>query len=51
VRDARLLAFDAVDESLGVFNTIVLFGKNFGLFSAVDEGETIPPPAAPDGER
>jgi SAM-dependent methyltransferase len=32
VRDARVLAFDAVDESLGTFNTIVLFGNNFGLF-------------------
>ena len=33
VREARLLAFDAVDdESLGTFNTIVLFGNNFGLF-------------------
>jgi hypothetical protein len=27
-----VLAFDAVDESLGTFNTIVLFGNNFGLF-------------------
>jgi SAM-dependent methyltransferase len=32
VRDARLLAFDAVDESLGMFDTIVLLGNNFGLF-------------------
>jgi SAM-dependent methyltransferase len=32
VREARVLAFDAVDESLGTFNTIVLFGNNFGLF-------------------
>ena len=32
VRDARLLAFDAVDDSLGKFDTIVLFGNNFGLF-------------------
>jgi SAM-dependent methyltransferase len=32
VRDARLLAFDAVDDSLGRFDTIVLFGNNFGLF-------------------
>ena len=29
VREARVLAFDAVDESLGTFNTIVLFGNNF----------------------
>ena len=34
VREARVLAFDAVDESLGTFNTIVLFGNNFGLFGS-----------------
>jgi SAM-dependent methyltransferase len=34
VREARLLAFDAVDESLGTFNTIVLLGNNFGLFGS-----------------
>ena len=33
-RDARVLAFDAVDESLGTFDTIVLFGNNFGLFGS-----------------
>ena len=31
VRDARLLAFDAVEESLGRFDTVVLLGCNFGL--------------------
>ena len=30
--ETRVLAFDVVDESLGTFNTIVLFGNNFGLF-------------------
>lgn len=34
VRDARLLAFDEVDESLGRFDTVVLFGNNFGLFGS-----------------
>jgi len=34
VRDARVLSFDAVDESLGIFDTIVLFGNNFGLFGS-----------------
>jgi SAM-dependent methyltransferase len=34
VRDARVLAFDAVDESIGTFNTIVLLGNNFGLFGS-----------------
>lgn len=34
VREARLLAFGSVDESLGTFNTIVLLGNNFGLFGS-----------------
>src|SRR4029450_12707606 len=34
VRDARVLAFDAVDKSIGTFNTIVLLGNNFGLFGS-----------------
>jgi SAM-dependent methyltransferase len=32
VRDARLLALEDVDESLGEFDTLVMFGNNFGLF-------------------
>ena len=32
VRDVRLLGIDDVDESLGRFDTIVMFGNNFGLF-------------------
>jgi SAM-dependent methyltransferase len=34
VRDVRLLAFEEVDESLGHFDTIVMFGNNFGLFGS-----------------
>ena len=34
VRDARLLAFEDVDESLGHFDTIVMYGNNFGLFGS-----------------
>jgi len=34
VRDARLLDFADVDESLGTFDTIVLLGNNFGLFGS-----------------
>jgi SAM-dependent methyltransferase len=33
VRDVRLLGIDDVDESLGPFDTIVMFGNNFGLFA------------------
>jgi SAM-dependent methyltransferase len=48
VREARVLAFDAIDESLGTFNTIVLFGNNFGLFGTPTKAKQIAPPAAPD---
>jgi len=34
VRDVRLQALEDVDESLGHFDTIVMFGNNFGLFGS-----------------
>lgn len=34
VRDARVLPFAQVDRRLGVFDSIVLFGNNFGLFGS-----------------
>jgi SAM-dependent methyltransferase len=34
VRDARLLALEDVDASLGPFDTVVMFGNNFGLFGS-----------------
>ena len=34
VKDARLVSIDDVDESLGVFDTIVMLGNNFGLFAS-----------------
>lgn len=34
VRDARVLALDAVDGSLGVFDTFVFLGQNFGLLGS-----------------
>jgi SAM-dependent methyltransferase len=34
VRDARVLAFDAVDKSIGTFDTVVFLGNNFGLFGS-----------------
>jgi SAM-dependent methyltransferase len=37
VRDARLLSIDDVDESLGVFDTIVMLGNNFGLFADAEK--------------
>jgi SAM-dependent methyltransferase len=34
VRDVRRCAIEDVDESLGVFDTIVMLGNNFGLFAS-----------------
>jgi SAM-dependent methyltransferase len=34
VRDARLLSIDDVDESLGTFDTIVMYGNNLGLLAS-----------------
>ncbi len=33
VRDARLLSVGDVDAKLGVFDTVAMFGNNFGLFA------------------
>ena len=33
VRDARVLPVTKIDSSLGTFDTVALFGNNFGLFS------------------
>lgn len=34
VRDGRLLPFERIDDALGTFDTVVLFGNNFGLFGS-----------------
>jgi SAM-dependent methyltransferase len=34
VRDARVVAFEEVDESLGHFDAVVMYGNNFGLFGS-----------------
>jgi SAM-dependent methyltransferase len=34
VRDARVLAFEDVDDALGTFDTVVMYGSNFGLFGS-----------------
>jgi SAM-dependent methyltransferase len=34
VRDARVLSVDAIDSSLGVFDTIVMLGQNFGMLGS-----------------
>jgi SAM-dependent methyltransferase len=34
VSDVRLLAFEDVDASLGHFDTVVMYGNNFGLFAS-----------------
>ena len=32
VRDARIVRFEDVDETVGTIDTVVMFGNNFGLF-------------------
>lgn len=34
VRDARVMAFEDVDETVGLIDTVVMFGNNFGLFGS-----------------
>jgi SAM-dependent methyltransferase len=34
VRDARVIPIEEVDESLGIFDTIVMYGNNLGLFAS-----------------
>jgi SAM-dependent methyltransferase len=41
VRDARVLALEDVDESLGVFDTVVLLGNNLGLIGGATKGKRL----------
>jgi SAM-dependent methyltransferase len=41
VGDARLCSIDDVDESLGVFDTIVMLGNNFGLFASAAKAKRL----------
>lgn len=41
VRDARLLAFEDVDDAVGRFDTIVMFGNNFGLFGSPSKAKRL----------
>ena len=35
VRDARVCSFERIDASLGSFDTVVMWGNNFGLFGSL----------------
>ena len=37
VRDARVCAFEEVGDQLGSFDTVVMFGNNFGLFGGASK--------------
>ena len=41
VHDARLLSIDDVDASLGIFDTIVMYGNNFGLFASAPKARRL----------
>lgn len=47
VRDVRLLALEDVDESLGRFDTLVMFGNNFGLFGSPAKARRLLPRLRP----
>jgi SAM-dependent methyltransferase len=41
VRDVRLCSIDDVDESLGIFDTVVMLGNNFGLFASAAKAKRL----------
>ena len=41
VSDVRLLAFEEIDDSVGQFDTIVMFGNNFGLFGSPSKAQRL----------
>jgi SAM-dependent methyltransferase len=41
VRDARLLRVEEVDDSLGVFDTVVMYGNNLGLLASRTRGRSL----------
>jgi SAM-dependent methyltransferase len=41
VRDVRLCSVDDVDESLGIFDTTVMLGNNFGLFASAAKAKRL----------
>ena len=41
VRDVRRCAIEDIDESLGVFDTIVMLGNNFGLFGSASRARRL----------
>jgi SAM-dependent methyltransferase len=47
VRDVRLLALEDVDGSLGRFDTLVMFGNNFGLFGSPAKARRLLPRLRP----
>jgi SAM-dependent methyltransferase len=41
VRDARLLRVEDVDKSLGLFDTVVMYGNNLGLLASKSKGRKL----------
>jgi SAM-dependent methyltransferase len=41
VKDARVLAIEDLDDSIGPIDTVVMFGNNFGLFAGRAKGRRI----------
>jgi SAM-dependent methyltransferase len=51
VRDARVLAFEHVGRDLGRFDTVVMFGNNFGLFGSEAKAQRVLRRLRPLAER
>jgi SAM-dependent methyltransferase len=41
VENTRVLPFERIDDSLGRFDTVVMFGNNFGLFGGPKRARTL----------
>ena len=41
LKDARLLSLSQIDPSLGVFDTVIMLGNNFGLFGSADRAKRL----------
>jgi SAM-dependent methyltransferase len=51
VGDVRVLAFEDIDASLGHFDTVVMYGNNFGLFGSATKACRLLPRLRPLADR
>ena len=51
VRDARVMRIEDVDESLGIFDTVIMFGNNLGLLASRTKAPRILQATRPHHDR